>query len=408
MQAEVGGRSLRRSRRPSPAKRRPLRIPAKTLCAYLCALGLGSTLSAGMSLAVVERPPQLIAIAFDNCTELERWNEVEQFLQAMNAEQNRAHFTFFVSGTNLLSEQARNKYQGPRQRAGHARIDFGGSPGDVEARIGYINRLHAAGNEIASHAVGHFYGGRDGANWTVAEWTGELTSFGALFDNVASNNAISGPGFSFPSDRIVGFRAPQLSVNPAMYEALHNLRYRYDTSWPGGEEADAWPRKNAHGTWLFPLARIEIAGMGRSHHPVASFSMDYNICASQMRARGRRGDCETALSDPADIERLGDQTMETYLNYFRRNYMGNRAPMHIGHHFYEYQHGIYDKVLLAFAKTICSLPETRCVSYGELADFVDALDAQSLSTYQSGEFSREGLQEPLIGGARRSRVTGHD
>ena len=180
-----------------------------------------------------------------------------------------------------------------------------------------------------------------------------------------------------------------------------------DTSSPGGDEADAWPQKNAHGTWLFPLARIGIAGMGTPRHPVASFSMDYNICANQMRARGRRGDCETALSDPTDIERLGEQTMETYLSYFRRNYTGNRAPMHIGHHFYAYQHGIYDKVLLAFAKAVCSLPETRCVSYAELADFVDALDAASWSAYQRGDFSREGLQEPAIDGARRLRASEH-
>jgi hypothetical protein len=406
MQGRVGGRVLLDSRWPSPAKRRrAFRRRAGTLCAHLCAFGFGSILSAGLSPAAVERPPQLIAIAFDNCTELERWNEVEQFLQAMNGGREPVHFTFFVSGTNFLSEQARYKYQGPRHRAGQARIDFGGSPGDVEARIGYINRLHAAGNEIASHAVGHFYGGRDGESWTVAEWTRELVSFNALFDNVASNNAIEGPGFGFRSDRIVGFRAPQLSVNPAMYEALQNLHYRYDTSSPGGDEADAWPQKNERGTWLFSLAQIGIAGMGTAHHPIAALSMDYNICANQMRARGRRGDCETALSDPAEIARLGDQTMETYLNYFRHNYMGNRAPMHIGHHFYEYQHGIYDKVLLAFAKAVCSLPETRCVSYSELADFIDALDPTSRSAYQRGEFSREGLQEPAIDDARRLRAS---
>src|ERR1700674_290454 len=99
MPARVGGRSLRRSRWPSPAKQRAFGMPARALCAHLCALGLGSTLAAGMSLAAGGRPPQLIAIAFANCTELDRWNEFEQFLQAMNAGQGRAHFTFFVSGT---------------------------------------------------------------------------------------------------------------------------------------------------------------------------------------------------------------------------------------------------------------------------------------------------------------------
>jgi hypothetical protein len=191
-----------------------------------------------------------------------------------------------------------------------------------------------------------------------------------------------------------------------MYETLQNLHYRYDASAPGGDAGEAWPQKNERGTWLFKLAHIPVAGMG-ARHPLAALSMDYNICALQMRARGRRGDCETALTDAADIERLGEQTMQTYLDYFRRNYLGNRAPMHIGHHFYDYQRGIYDKVLLTFARSVCALPETRCVSYGELADFLDASDAAQLAAYQRGDFSRKGLQEPSIGGVRQSRVSEH-
>ena len=32
----------------------------------------------------VERPPQYVAIAFDNCTELERWQEWTDFAAEMN------------------------------------------------------------------------------------------------------------------------------------------------------------------------------------------------------------------------------------------------------------------------------------------------------------------------------------
>jgi len=408
MQAGFGRRTRGAWRRLSPAGQwRAMRQGAGTLCAFLCGLGFGLTLSTGGALAAVERPPQLIAMAFDNCSELERWAEVEQFLQGVNAGESRTHFTFFVSGTNFLSEQARARYQGPRQRPGQARIDFGGTAGDVEARIGYINRLQATGNDIASHAVGHFPGGRAGASWTVAEWMRELTSFNTLLDNVAANNGIAGPGFSFASSRIIGFRAPYLSINPALYETLQSLHYRYDASAPGGDTGDAWPQKNERGTWLFKLASIPIASMGAARHPLTALSMDYNICALQMQARGRRGDCERALTDAADIERLGTQTMATYLDYYRRNYTGNRAPMHIGHHFYEYQRGIYDKVLFAFARAVCALPETRCVSYDELADFLDAADAATLAAYQRGDFSREGLQLPSIGGARQSQISEH-
>ena len=368
-----------------------------------CGIALGSTMCAGLSHAAVDRPPQFVALAFDNCTELDRWNELEQFLRAAG---NQIHFTFFISGTNFLSEQARDKYQGPRQAVGRANIDFGGSPDDVRTRVGYINRLRDAGNEIASHAVGHFYGGdteckpgqrpgRDcGADWTLAEWMDEFGRYKSLFSNVTSNNGIEGSGFSFSGDQIVGFRAPQLSTNPAMYQALKSLGYSYDTSWPDGEDVDAWPTKNAQGLWLFKLARVEIAGLVMNERPVTNLSMDYNICVSQLRAQG--GACETDLSDPEQIEKLGKQMMDTYLNYFRRNYMGNRAPLHIGHHFYGYQNGIYDKTLLKFAKAICSLPEVRCVTYRGLADFMVAQDAATLAAYQRGDFSRDGLREPAI------------
>jgi len=351
------------------------------------------SLSPRVSQAAVDRPPQLVAIAFDNCTELERWSEIEQLLQKKNTDQPRMHFTFFVSGTNFLSELTRAKYQGPRHQPGYAMINFGGSPRDVEARVAYINRLHATGNEIASHAVGHFAGGHDGANWTRDEWRREFASFNALFDNVKSNNAIAASGFSFHSDRIVGFRAPLLSVNQAMYEVLHEFHYRYDTSLPDEKAVDTWPRRDPRGTWLFKLARIPIAG---TRGPATTLSMDYNICGSQMQARGGRADCETALLDQEEVQALGKEMMETYRNYFRQNYMGNRAPIHLGHHFYAFQHGIYNKVLLTFAQEICAVPETLCVSYSKLADFMDKWDATVLAAYQRGDFDREGLQAPKL------------
>jgi hypothetical protein len=381
------------------------------LCAYFCAIALASTAYSRPSQAAVDRPPQFVAIAFDNCTELERWKELEQFLSAANAGQNRVHFTFFISGTNFLSEQAKDRYRAPGQRRGHANIEFGGSPDNVKERIGYINRLHDAGNDIGSHAVGHFYGGDTacekgqalgkscGANWSLTEWADEFDSYETLFANIKSNNGIT-DGFRFPSSEIVGFRAPQLSTNPGLYEALQNFAFRYDTSWPDGEDIDAWPTRNERGMWLFKLARLEISGLGTPQHPVTNLSMDYNICASQLRAAGV-DDCETPLSDADAIQRLGDQMKETYMNYFKHNYMGNRAPLHIGHHFFGYQNGIYDKVLLEFAKAICSLPEVRCVSYRELADFMDKQDAATLSAYQRGDFDRTGLQEPAIGAAGR-------
>ena len=42
--------------------------------------------------------------------------------------------------------------------------------------------------------------------------------------------------------------------------------------------------------------------------------------------------------------------LDTYLDYFNANYTGNRAPLHIGHHFTDYQRGAYREALKTFAR----------------------------------------------------------
>ena len=79
----------------------------------------------------VERPPQFVMLAFDNCTELERWQDLADFAAEMNRDGTRLHFTFFVSGINFIEDGNRSVYQGPGQRRGYSRINFGGSAEDV-------------------------------------------------------------------------------------------------------------------------------------------------------------------------------------------------------------------------------------------------------------------------------------
>lgn len=350
--------------------------------------------------APLPRPPQLVAIAFDNCTELSWWKDTEAFLDELSAAGVRVRLTFFLSGVNFLTDDHREKYQGPRQKSGVANIAFGGNREEVQERILVINRLHAAGHEMASHAVGHFYGGQGrcspsdrpgrqcGADWTVAEWSQELESFRTLLDAVVANNGLTGPGFAFPAGKITGFRAPQLSVNPAMLQALKAEGFTYDASFPSGAAPDAWPERGAAGLWLIKLARIAIPGVLDQGRPATNLSMDYNICASQMRGMGK-GSCETALPDPREREKLGEQMMAAYTNYFHNNYYGGRAPITIGHHFYPYQEGVYNKTLFAFVRETCGLPEVRCVSFGELVKFLERQDAQTLQAYRKGGFIRK-------------------
>jgi peptidoglycan/xylan/chitin deacetylase (PgdA/CDA1 family) len=308
--------------------------------------------------AFVERPPQFVVISFDNCSELERWQELSDFLDEMNDEGDRVHFTFFVSGTNFLPQAMRAAYRGPGQVAGLANIPFGGSAEDVRRRTGFINRLHAAGNEIASHAVGHF----DGRQWSAADWAHEFRTYGELFRQEA--------GFAFPIDRIVGFRAPYLSRSSGLYVALQQHRFRYDASGVG--DADSWPEKR-DGLWRFNLANLRIAGSGKY-----TLSMDYNFLVAQSGVAG----------NPKFHARYRDEMFRTYLNYFRANYFGNRAPIHIGHHFSPMQGGVYNEALKDFARAVCRLPEVRCVTYGKLADYLDGVGPNTLQALQRGAFPR--------------------
>jgi hypothetical protein len=83
--------------------------------------------------------------------------------------------------------------------------------------------------------------------------------------------------------------------------------------------------------------------------------------------------------------------LDAHLAYFKSNYEGNRAPLHIGHHFFDYQGGVYREALMAFATAICldtkNFPDVKCVTYSELAKFLDALPADTLAAYQRGDFS---------------------
>jgi peptidoglycan/xylan/chitin deacetylase (PgdA/CDA1 family) len=320
-----------------------------------------------------DRPPQFVAIAFDNCTELSRWKELSEFAARLNEKGETIHFTFFVSGVNFLASGKRALYQGPHQPRGNSMIPFSTSAEEVAERVKYINEMHDTGHEIASHAVGHF----DGKRWSSADWAQEFSSYSELVDHVAGNNDLpASAGLVFPASSVVGFRAPYLSTSPGLYPALKQAGFRYDAS--GTMPSDRWPEKRG-GVWRFDLAELRLA---RSRKAV--LSMDYNFFIAQ----------SLGLDSSARRERDRDEMLETYLAYFKANYFGNRAPIHIGHHFTNYHGGVYNEALLAFAERVCGLPEVKCVSYRELADFMDSLSAETLAAYQNGDFPR--ATQPLI------------
>ncbi len=343
---------------------------------------LGLLLAAAVAVpawAGVDRPPQFIVMAFDNCTELERWQELTDFAAEMNKDGDRVHFTFFVSGINFIADASRKVYEGPHQPRGASRINFGGSPEQVRKRVDYVNALHGSGHEIASHAVGHF----NGAAWSVGDWDKEFRSYSDILQNVGPHNGLAEAKLAFAASDVIGFRAPYLAKGAGLYGALKNNGFRYDTSGVG--YADAWPER-IDGIWRFNLAMLKIQGSGKG-----TLSMDYNFFMAHSRA----------VTDPRRYELAREQTLQTYLAYFKTNYTGNRAPLHIGHHFSGYQGGAYNEALKSFARAVCGLPEVRCVTYVRLADFMDRQNPETLAAFRKGDFARAAT--PALNVAEASR-----
>jgi hypothetical protein len=160
----------------------------------------------------IERPPQFVMLAFDNCTELDRWQDLADFSAEMNRAGKPLHFTFFVSGINFIEDANRNVYQGPGQRRGYSRINFGGSTDDVSKRIAYVNELYAQGHEIASHAIGHF----NGAHWSAAQWEQEFTAYRGIVENSGAAARAATATLDVPPARVVGFRAPYLAAGAGL------------------------------------------------------------------------------------------------------------------------------------------------------------------------------------------------
>jgi hypothetical protein len=347
-----------------------------TVATLLALLSLGlqaSTASAEAELlstsgGSLPRPPQFVLLAFDGSLNLDMWEETYDF-----AQQNNLKFTYFISGVYFLLNSKKNEYVEPTHGRGKSAIGWGGtSPLKIQERVDWVNKAYDNGNEIGSHVNGHF----DGSKWTLAQWQSEFSQFYHLIFDVFQINEISssrGNPYHFEPEQIKGFRAPLLGQNPEMYKVLEEKNYAYDTSKTA--PMNYWPEKQ-NGIWNFPLAQVRIAGTGKR-----TLSMDYNFYYAQSNGK----------PEPANYAEFKKEMLETYLGYFGTNYHGNRAPIHIGHHFSKWNAGAYWDAMKEFAQDVCGLPEVKCVTYKELTNYMDSLPAGTVAQYRAGHFDKTGM-----------------
>jgi hypothetical protein len=323
----------------------------------------------------IPRPPQLVLLAFDGSLNIDMWKETLTF-----AKNNKLKLTYFISGVYFLLDNNRHDYIEPTRGAGKSNIGFAGdSKEKLIARVNYVNNAYDAGHTIGSHANGHF----DESFWKVPNWELEFKEFNHLIFDVYNQKGFENenstiPPFHFKPEEIVGFRAPLLSTNSGLYKTLKKNHFSFDTSQTAS--MDYWPEKN-NDLWNFPLAELRIFGSGKQ-----TLSMDYNFYYTQSGGN----------PDLKNSEKYRDEMFKTYMGYFHTNYYGNRAPIHIGHHFSKWNGGAYWKAFSDFAKTVCVMPEVKCVNYQALVDFMESLPPEMRNNYQLGNFPKLSTPKPAI------------
>jgi hypothetical protein len=398
---------------PSPATTGPTATPGATAAGRVGPPSLGPV-------AAGERPPQVVVVAFDGGGAItDGAYRMSQFWRDVGRAAG-ARFTFFLSGPYLLTPDNLARYDAPRlgpatQNMGMEVAGVLGLPGESQEQalryeLEQLRGRFAEGHEIGTHFNGHICGDAPGsvAHFTAADWGHELDQFENLVDHANELNDLHPPvDLGFTSADVVGSRTPCLQGDlRALYPVLAEHGYRYDTS-PDGDAA-AWPRRGAPGTgptrlWVFPLATIRVYGTN-----AFTLAMDYNLCY-------RHDGCRGGVRHPAaETDRWSQEALDSFRRYFDFRYTGNRAPIYLGNHSEMWHNGAYTDAVAAFVTETCGRPEVRCVTYGELARWLDTVPAEQLAAWREGRFPRlrdadpPPYGRPVPGAPRPERMAGAD
>ncbi len=314
-----------------------------------------------------EKPPQFIVVSFDGVGWHEKWQHWFDV-----ARQVPFHFTGFLSGTYMLSDETKMAYQGPGHSPGKSSISWN-SVSDLPVEIADLNEGYKLGNEIGSHFNGHFCEGAEpsGNQWTTADWNNELDQFFSLIKNVKKNNpGVDMPDLVFDGSVVKGERTPCLEGHAEdLFPALVAHNMTYDTSFT--RTGLDWPKKSPkYGIWGMGMATFPIHGTDKQQ-----ITMDYNFYYTQRQASS---DGVTQAESDADAA----QVQGTYDDMYNAAYNGNRAPLILGNHFNAWNNNAYEKALTAFVLDKCGQPDTYCVPFRDVIAWMEMQDPAVLAKLQ--------------------------
>ncbi|MEW5353693.1 hypothetical protein [Streptomyces sp. 16-176A] len=307
-----------------------------------------------------EKPPQFVVFSWDGA--LEGSDHLFSHYRELAKEYN-AHMTFFLTGIYLLPKDKKTQYHPPMHNPGDAAIDYA-TDEHIRDTLEQLRLAYDQGNEIGTHFNGHFCGAKGGGDWSVEEWKSEIDQFYSFVENWKTNTGfkdIAPLPFDFRKE-VTGGRAPCLEGQPNLLKAIKSYGWRYDASSPG--DFQIWPAKK-NGIWDFPLEMLPY-----ENGKYQGLSMDFNFLYNQ-------SDGETK-GDPAKYPLWQQQTVDSYMAGFNRAYYGSRAPLFIGNHFEDWNGGIYMKAIDQVIKNVCTKKGVKCVSFKELADWMDVQKPETL------------------------------
>ncbi|WP_344236885.1 hypothetical protein [Kribbella hippodromi] len=293
------------------------------------------------------KPPLFVVVSFDGAGDLALWARWRAVAKQVNA-----RMTFFLSGPYLYPEDHRTDYKPPFHKPGASEIGWGDTA-NVLARTTVLREAIAEGQEIGTHANGHFCGASGIGKWTTAQWTAELNAFDHMVrtgPTLAAGKTVAPP---FDPSTVKGMRTPCLEGNRAAYRlAMAKRGMLYDASAPG---YIAWPKK-VNGLWNFPLESVTLAGTSKK-----TLTMDYNLWYAQTQAR---------KAPIAQAPALRAQVLATYRAALAQSRAGGNPPLFLGNHFNRWNNSVYSDALTDFVKQTCTQPDVRCVSNMELASWL--------------------------------------
>ncbi|QGV82659.1 hypothetical protein EIZ62_14715 [Streptomyces ficellus] len=321
-----------------------------------------------------QKPPQFVVFSWDGAGE-DSQKLFSHFRKV--GKKHGATMTYFLSGVYMLPQEKAKLYVPPGHAPGRSDIGFNDTEG-IRATVRELRGAWQEGNEIGTHFNGHFCGPQSGVGtWSVEDWKSEIAQAKAFVKQWKTNAGLTTEKplpFDYETE-LIGARTPCLEGRDNFVRAASELGWRYDTS---GVNNQVWPGKD-QGLWDLSLQMIPVPGRA-----FETLSMDYNFLVNQSG---------TTKGAPSMHQFWGNQFRDGMIQAFERAYNGNRAPLIIGNHFESWNGGTYMRAIEETIANVCGRSEVRCVSFRQLADWLDAQDPAVLAklrTLKVGEAPKAG------------------